>query len=230
MEADHHARSLILQSFGITDRFRGRFCDIFHLFPYTPVKPLRDICKTLQLYDLVDLIENAILHFTKSLRPSLTLDEVRKLGKIDGRPISFHTAAAVLIFADSEDDFNAKNYESFFKSLNIKNEVTITPCGDVLKLEKKSSNIHVRLRKADMKFRQMDYQLFSMNQLFSMKVTSESQQSKIMELASEVQMQRQTVEQLEKELKEIEKKEEKVKENVETAASTVIDRWIQRQG
>ena len=178
INADHHTTRRILQSFEIPDHFLRKFGDIFHLFPDTPVKLLRDVCEALQLYDLVELLEKPIPHITKSLRPVLTLDEVRKLGKIDGRPVSHHSRAAVLIFADSEDDSNVKSCESFFKSLNNKSEVTIVQCNDLLKLARK----------------------------------------------------RHTVEQLEKELEEIKAKKKKEEENIKTAASKAIDRWIQRQG
>ena len=201
IKADHRAPRDILQSFGITGYYRG-FHDIFKLFPDTPVKLLRDVCEVLQLYDLVDLLQKPAQpkpHVTKSLRPVLTLDEVRKLGKTDARPISYHSRAAVLIFVESESDSNVKSYESFFKSLNNNSEVIIIQCDGIMKLIKERSELQFRLL-ADATVR------------FRGKPSWYIQKP------------------LEKELAEIEAKQRKEEENVETAASTVVDRWIQHQG
>jgi len=226
INADHHTTRRILQSFEIPDHFLRKFGDIFHLFPDTPVKLLRDVCETLQLYDLVELLEKPIPRITKSLRPVLTLDEVRKLGKIDGRPVSHHSRAAVLIFADSEDDSNVKSCESFFKSLNNKSEVTIVQCSDLLKLARKRSDIELfRLNKATAE--RWDRSIKNVRR--GEQWQQVEQQIEMMKLTSQLQMQRQTVEQLEKELEEVEAKEKREEENIKTTASKVIDRWIQRQ-
>ena len=222
MEADHHATRRILQSFGIPNHFSKNVRDIFHLFSDTPVKLLRDVCEALQLYDLVDLLEKPIPRVTKSLRPVLTLDEVRKLGTVDGCPISYRSLAAVLIFADSEDDSNVKSYETFFKS--VKCEVTIIQTRDLLELAHELGRLNRKRKKA--KVQRLTRRLEEAKQAWQ----QVEQQTKTMKLTSELQMQRQNAEQLEKEYKEIEAKDRKEKENVETAALTVIDRWIQRQG
>ena len=201
IEADHRAPRDILQSFGITGYYRG-FRGIFKLFPDTPVKLLRDVCEVLQLYDLVDLLQKPVQpkpHVTKSLRPVLTLDEVRELGKSDARPISYHSRAAVLIFVESENDSNVKSYESFFKSLNNNSEVIIIQCDGIMKLMKERRELQFRpLADATARFRGIPSWY--------------------------------TQKRLEKELAEIKAKQRKEEENVETAASTVVDRWIQHQG
>ena len=200
IKADHRATRHILRSFGITDYYRG-FHDIFELFPDTPVKLLRDVCEVLQLYDLVDPLEKPIQpkpHVTKSLRPVLTLDEVRKLGKTDARPISYHSCAAVLIFAESENDSNVKSYESFFKSLNNNSEVIIIQCDGIVKLSKEWIKLQFRPAEPTGGFPGVPSWY--------------------------------TQKPLEKESAEIEAKQRKEEENVETAASTVVDRWIQHQG
>jgi len=200
IEADHRAPRDILQSFGITGYYRG-FRGIFKLFPDTPVKLLRDVCEVLQLYDLVDLLQKPVQpkpHVTKSLRPVLTLDEVRELGKSDARPISYHSRAAVLIFVESENDSNVKSYESFFKSLNNNSEVIIIQCDGIMKLMKERRELQFRpLADATARFRGIPSWY--------------------------------TQKRLEKELAEIKAKQRKEEENVETAASTVVDRWIQHQ-
>jgi len=226
MEADHHATRRILQSFGIPDHFLKNFRDIFHLFSDTPVKLLRDVCEALQLYDLVDLLEKPIPRVTKSLRPVLTLDEVRKLGTIDGCPISYRSLAAVLIFADSEDDSDVKSYETFFKSVNNKSEVTIIQTRDLLELAHELGRLKRKQKIAEVQCQWLTRRLKEAKKAWQ----QVEQQTKTMKLTSELQMQRQNAEQLEKEYKEIEAKDRKEKENVETAALTVIEKWIQRQG
>jgi len=229
IEADHHAPRCILQSFGIPDLFGRNFRDIFHLYRDTPVKVLRDVCETLQLYDLVDLLEKSIPRVTKSLRPVLTLDEVRKLGKIDDRPISHHhSRAAVLIFADGEVGCNAKSYASFFKSLNNKSEVNIIQCRDCWNLTRERRMKEFSLRRAKGEIQRLDRSIKKVKR--GKQWQQVEQQTEIMKLTSELQMQRQTVERLEKELEEIEAKVWKEGKNAETAASKMIDRWIQRQG
>jgi len=231
INADHHTTRRILQSFEIPDHFLTNFGDIFHLFPDTPVKLLRDACEALQLYDLVELLEKPIPHLTKSLRPVLTLDEVRKLGKIDGRPMSHHSRAAVLIFANSEDDSNVKSFESFFKSLNNKSEVTIVQYNDLLKLARRREEIQTEFRLSTAKAElQRSYRSIEKRVRRGKQWQQVEQQNEMMKLTSQLQMQRQTVEQLEKELEENKAKEKKEEENIKTAASKVIDRWIQRQG
>ena len=229
MEADHYATRCILQSFGIPDHFRGsKFRDISHLFPDTPVKLLRDVCEALQLYDLVDMLEKPIPHLNKTLRPVLTLDEVRKFERIDDRPISYHSRAAVLIFANIEDASFIKSCESFFKSLNNKSEVTIIQTIDLLELALELEQIKRKQRIA--KVQRLSHIMEDDAKQAGPLQQPLEQQTKTMKLISELQMQRQTPEQLEKKYKEIEAKERKEKENVETAALTVIDRWIKRQG
>ena len=227
--SDYLVTARILQSFGIPEHLSRRFRDIFHFFPDTPVKLLRDVCEALQLYDLVDLLEKPIPRVTKSLRPVLTLDEVRKLGKIDGRPISHHSRAAVLIFADSEDDSDVKSCESFFKSLNNKSEVAIVQCRDhLLKVVHERRDMEVSKLKGKVKVAGLNRSIEKAKR--GEQWQQVEQQTEMMGLTSELQMLRQTVWRWEKELEEIKAKERKEKENVETAASKVIEKWIQLQG
>ena len=229
IEADDHATRCILQSFGIPDHFSRNFGDLFHFFSDTPVKLLRDVCEALQLYDLVDLLEKPIPRVTKSLRPVLTLDEVRKLGKIGARPIAYHSRAAVLILAGSEDDSYVKSCESFFKSLDNKSEVNIIQCGDRLKLAREWQHMtESSLIRAKAELQRLYRSIKNVRR--GEQWQQVEQQNEMIKLTSQFQMQRQTVEQLEKELEEIKAKEKKEEENIKTAASKVIDRWTQRQG
>ena len=67
------------------------------MFPDTPVKLLKEVFEALQLYDLIDLLEEGKPRATRSLRPALRLQEIEKLRNPDDRPISYHSSVAVLI-------------------------------------------------------------------------------------------------------------------------------------
>jgi len=126
---DKDAMRNVLQSFGITEGLDPNY-DIFDLFPHTPVKLLKDVCEALQLCDLVDLLEKPKPDVIRSLRPAFALDEIRKWKTAD-RPITNHSCAAVLIFTGSKDDSVAKSWQTFFKGLNDKSEVTIIKCKSI---------------------------------------------------------------------------------------------------
>ena len=101
------------------------------MFPDTPVKLLKEVFEALQLYDLIDLLEEGKPRGTRSLRPALRLQEIEKLRNPDDRPISYHSSVAVLII-DFEEDFDTEGIEKFFKGLNTKSEVTVMRCRNVI--------------------------------------------------------------------------------------------------
>ena len=136
LKKDQTAFKQIRQSFGI-DRPRFSywevaFSEILSLFPDTPVKLLKEVFEALQLYDLIDLLEEGKPRATRSLRPALRLQEIEKLRNPDDRPISYHSSVAVLIidFAETCDTEGIKN---FFKALYTKSEVTVMRCRNVIK-------------------------------------------------------------------------------------------------
>ena len=135
LQNDQTAFKQICQSFGI-DRtpFFSRastFYEILGMFPDTPVKLLKEVFEALQLYDLIDLLEERKPRARRSLRPALRLQEVEKLRNPDDRPISYHSSVAVLIidFAETSD---AEGIKKFFKALNTKSEVTVMRCRNVI--------------------------------------------------------------------------------------------------
>ena len=135
IEADSDSARLILQSFGLnyTDimvqHLIENVSDVFTFFPNTPVKLLKDVFEALQLYDLAELLEKpANLLAAGSLRAALSLDEIRKLKNTGGRPISYHSRAAILIFAADTQDSSVKGIETFFEDLNLNRKVTVIQC------------------------------------------------------------------------------------------------------
>ena len=134
LKNDQTAFEQICRSFGI-DRslFLSResiFSGILSMFPYTPVKLLKEVFEALQLYDLIDLLEEGKPRATRSLRPVLRLQEIEKLRNRDDRPISYHSSVAVLII-DLAETCDTEGIEKFFKGLNTKSEVTVMRCRNV---------------------------------------------------------------------------------------------------
>ena len=101
------------------------------MFPDTPVKLLKEVFEALQLYDLIDLLEEGKPRATRSLRPALRLQEIEKLRNPDDRPISYHSSVAVLII-DFMETCDTEGIEEFFKGLNTKSEVTVMRCRNVI--------------------------------------------------------------------------------------------------
>ena len=132
LKNDETALKQIFQSFGI-DRLRAStFSGILSMFPDTPVKLLIEVFEALQLYDLIDLLEEEKSRATRSLRPALRLQEIEKLRNSDDRPISYHSSVAVLII-DFAETCDTEGIKKFFKGLNTKSEVTVMRCRNVIK-------------------------------------------------------------------------------------------------
>ena len=135
LKNDQTAFKQIFQTFGVkTSPFFYRtitFHEILSMFPDTPVKLLKEVFEALQLYDLIDLLEEGKPRATRSLRPALRLQEIEKLRNPDDRPISYHSSVAVLII-DFAETCDTEGIEKFFKGLNTKSEVTVIRCRNVI--------------------------------------------------------------------------------------------------
>ena len=220
IEADSDSARLILKSFGIT---RGivvqhsleNVADVFKFFPNTPVKLLKDVFEALQLYDLVELLEKPVNPpAARSLRVALSLDEIRKLRNTAGRPISYHSRAAVLIFAEDTQGSFVKGIETFFKDLNLNSRVTVIQCRGWQGLTEQERN-YILLRD-DTRNR-----ITRINECLK----TETKPEAIIALESELQSKMETLKWVQVFLEDLEDNE-----NVLTAALVVIDEWIQRQG
>jgi len=122
LAGDQVAMRHIYKSFGIKDHFH-LLMNIFELFPDTPVKLFKDVLEALQLYDLVDLLEQP--QPVRSLRPALPLQEIEKLRKTtDPHPTTYHSNVAVLIITD-EKSHHSKEIERFFKGFSSKSDVAV---------------------------------------------------------------------------------------------------------
>ena len=142
LKNDQTAFKQICQTFGINRSLFPyqtiAFDEILRMFPNTPVKLVKEVFEALQLYDLIDLLEEeGKPRATRSLRPALRLQEIEKLRNPNDRPISYHSSVAVLIIdfletCDTEENFDTKGIEKFFKGLNTKSEVTVMRCRNIL--------------------------------------------------------------------------------------------------
>ena len=135
LKNDQTAFKQICQSFGIDRSLffhrASTLSGILRMFPDTPVKLLKEVFEALQLYDLIDLLEEGKPRATRSLRPALRSQEIEKLRNPDDCPISYHSSVAVLII-DFEENFDTEGIEKFFKGLNTKSEVTVMRCSNVI--------------------------------------------------------------------------------------------------
>ena len=117
----------VLQSFGITKNTLPlrNFSSIFQLFPDTPVTMLKDVFEALQLYDLLELLENKSARKPhRSLQLAYTLDEIKKLNGVADLPTTYHSCGAVLIITDDENVSSASAIKTFFTDLDNKSDVT----------------------------------------------------------------------------------------------------------
>ena len=219
INVDIDSARLILQSFGITSHIiaeHSLVANVFNFFPNTPVKLLKDVFEALQLYDLVELLEKPANPLSaKSLRPALSLEEIRKLRITAGRPISYHSRAAVLIFAEDTQDSSVKEIETFFKDLNVNSKVTVIQCRDWRGTPTQETSYRI-LRQTT------QGEIGEINELLSTETNHEA----IIALKNKLQSKMKTLERTEKASKDHLEDEK----NVLRAVLMVIDEWIQRQG
>ncbi|XP_068741966.1 uncharacterized protein [Montipora capricornis] len=106
LDFDKVSRDMFYKSFGLDQHkvpyYLGMRQEISELFPDTPINLLKDVCKALQLYDLVDLLEKVK---PRRLRPALPLKEMAKLMYHRNRPTTVYRKAKVLII-DNKDSIS----------------------------------------------------------------------------------------------------------------------------
>ena len=216
--ADSDSGRLILQSFGISSDIMllENVADILNVFPETPVKLLKDVFEALQLYDLVELLEEPANPLSaESLQLAFSLDEIQKLRNTAGRPISCHSRAAVLIFAKDTQDSSVKGIETFFKDLNLNSKVTVIQYRNWSGVTAQMGNRRSPLERTQDEIRWINEQL-----------KTETEREAIIELKSELESKMETLEQVQEGLQELHEEDM----NVLRAALMVIKEWIQRQG
>ena len=142
LERDHDAFKRVLQSFGISKTP----LNIFRLFPDTPVTMLKDVFDSLQLYDLLELLESkSAIKPHRSLQLAYTLDEIKKLNGVADLPTTYHSCGAVLIIADDENVSSASAIKTFFTDLDNKSDVTEILIQDIPTLRHLNEEIKVMI-------------------------------------------------------------------------------------
>ena len=117
LQSDEVSCKQFYHSFGLENRhpenvFR-EIGNIGKLFPDTPIKLVIDVCRELQLYDLVELLEKAAK--PKTLRPALPLKEIAKLLSCSNRPITFYSKVKIVFVGYTKDAFDTIG--NFFKKI-----------------------------------------------------------------------------------------------------------------
>ena len=94
--------------------------NIGKLFPDTPIKLVKDVCRALQLYDLAELLEKAAK--PRTLRPALPLKEIVKLPSDSNRPITFYSNVNIMLVVDGDETFDIIG--NFFKKICPGSKIT----------------------------------------------------------------------------------------------------------
>ena len=125
LKRDPAAFKRVIQSFGIPKKRLSSFSTIVRLFPDTPVTMLKDVFEALQLYDLLELLENkSAIKPHSSLQLAYTLDEIKKLNAVADLPTTYHSCGAVLIITDDENVSSSSAIKTFFTDLDNESDVT----------------------------------------------------------------------------------------------------------
>ena len=113
LQSDKVLRNQFYHSFGLVNPQPKKvfISKIGELFPDTPIKLVIDVCRALQLYDLVELLERPIK--PRTLRPALPLKEIAKLVSYSNRPTTSYSKVKIVFVGDDEKTFDT--IENFFK-------------------------------------------------------------------------------------------------------------------
>ena len=113
--------------------------NIDKLFPDTPIKLVIDVCRALQFYDLVELLEKAIK--PRALRPALPMIEITRSLSNSNRPTTFHSKVKIVFVGDGENTFVA--IKKIFQKICPGSEIYRIPL-EVFHLELEERNLPVQ--------------------------------------------------------------------------------------
>ena len=241
LQADPVALERFCKSFGL-DSSKVKLTTtalwkIREFFPDTSVQSLKDVFKTLKLYDLVEILEEATK--PRTLRPRLSLKEIENLtAGVKNRPTKFYNRAEVLIinfFETADAKQEAERIGSFFQDISSKNRVTTLPVDTSGKLfedlAKLKENAHVN----DNDIAQAGWMEKSLKEKREKMVADSGSYEEEKMMQRELKMLAERKEQLTKERNHIneemaQKKEELNRENekFKLAVTDVVDKWIEQ--
>ena len=117
LRSDEVSCNQFYHSFGLENRQPNKMfmeiSNIGKLFPDTPIKLVIEVCRALQLYDLVELLEKPAR--PRTLRPALPLKEIAKLVSYSNRPTTLYSKVKIVFVGDGEETFDTIG--NFFKKI-----------------------------------------------------------------------------------------------------------------
>ncbi|XP_044172787.1 uncharacterized protein LOC122957005 [Acropora millepora] len=128
--------------------------NIDKLFPDTPIKLAIDVCRALQFYDLVELLEKAIK--PRTLRPALPMTEITRSLSYGNRPTTFHSKVKIVFVGDGENTF--VTMKNFFQKTCPGSEIYRIPLG-IFHLESKERNLPVERNEIEEQLQELHVEL-----------------------------------------------------------------------
>ena len=117
LQSDEVSFNQFYHSFGLENRQPQKMLretgNIFKLFPDTPIELVTDVCRSLHLYDLAELLEKAAK--PRTLRPALPLREIAKSLSYSNRSTTIYSKVNIVFVGDGEESFHAIG--NFFKKI-----------------------------------------------------------------------------------------------------------------
>ena len=202
---------------------------IREFFPDTSVQSLKDVFKTLKLYDLVETLEEATK--PRALRPRLSLKEIENLTTdVKNRPTKFYNRAEVLIINLFESDPKevAERIGSFFQDISSKNRVTALTADTSGKLFEHLAKLKENMHKKDNDIVEVGWKLEKMVAHSGSYEEEQMMKRELKELAE--RREQLTKERIQINEEMMQKKEELNKENekFKLAVTDVVDKWIEQ--
>ena len=237
LQADPVALERFCKSFGLDSQVKLSMTALLKFFPDTSVKSLKDVLKTLKLYDLVEILEEATK--PRALRPRLSLKEIENLtADVKNRPTKFYNRAEVLIinFFESDPKEGAERIGTFFQDINSKNRVTALTADtsgklfeDLEKLKENTNKKDKEIGQAEQMEKSLQDKLEKMEAHSGSYEEEQMMQRRLKELAERrEQLTKERIQIKEVEMKQKEEELNRENEKFKFAVTDVVDKWIEQ--
>ena len=238
LRADPVALERFCKSFGLNSSQVTELTTtaLLKIFPDTSVNSLKDVLKTLKLYDLVEILEEATK--PRALRPRLSLKEIENLTTdVNNRPTKFYNRAEVLIinFFESDPEEGAEKIGSFFQEINSENGVTSLTANTSGKLFEDLAKLKESTRKKDNDIAEVGGTEKSLKEKLDKIVAhsgpheeEEMMQRQLKQLAGRREELTKERIQINEEMKKKEEELNREKEKFKLAVTDVVDKWIEQ--
>ena len=234
LQADPVALERFCKSFGLDSQVKLSMTALLKIFPDTSVKSLKDVLKTLKLYDLVEILEQATK--PRALRPRLSLKEIENLtADVKNRPTKFYKRAEVLIinFFESDPKEGAERIGTFFQDINSKNKVTALTAETSGKLFEDLEKLKENTYKKDKEISQAGQMEKSLQDILAAHSGSyeeeQMMQRRLKQLAERrEQLTKERIQMKEVEMKQKEEELKRENEKFKFAVTDVVDKWIEQ--